>query len=102
MADSRSIKAFKDKLKYSELVSSVWGSVISVLFLTALMKLCIKGNGVYLLASCALCRLSVARENKTQVYFSSQFYDLYKKHLFDSYLGLACVALLKSVYLHPG
>lgn len=35
---------------------------------------------------------------KTQIYFSSRFYSLSKKQLFDSYLGLV---LLKSVGLHP-
>lgn len=37
MAASVSIEAFKDKLKYSELVSLVWGFVVSALFLTALI-----------------------------------------------------------------
>lgn len=45
-----------------------------------------------------LRRLSVAREN-TGFFFSIHFYKLSERQLFDSYLILVCVALLKLVGL---
>lgn len=98
MAASMNIKAFKDKPKYSELVSLVWGFVISLLFLTAELMWRVM---VFLHWLPVLC-VGFLWLGKTSVYFSSLFYNLYKKHLLDSYLGLAYVALLRLVGLYPG
>lgn len=99
MAASISIKAFKDKLEYSELVSLVWGFVVSFIS-NSTRSSCVWRVMVFLRWLPMLC-VGFLWLGKIQVYFSSHFYNLYRKHLFDSYLGLAHVALLKSVGLHP-
>jgi len=70
MAASISIEAFKDKWKYSELVSLGLG-VCGLCFISdSTRRSCVKRNGVFVLASYALCRLSVARENTGLFFFT--------------------------------
>lgn len=88
MTASISIKAFKDKLKYSELVSLVWGLVVCLISDSSHWS-CVWRVMVFLCWLPMLC-VGFLWLGKTQVYFSSHFYNLFKKQLFDSYLGLAC------------
>lgn len=91
------MKAFKDNLKYSDLLSFDWGFVIPVLFVIALV-----GAGCewwwclctgFLCTVWALCDWG---EHSLHRFLLLHFCNLCKKHLLDSYLDV-CVALLNSV-----
>lgn len=58
-----------------------------------------KDNGAFTLVSCAPCK-AFCSPGKYRCYFSTHLYKLSKKQLFDPYLGLVSVALLKSVGIH--
>lgn len=88
----------KGKARYSTLVSSVWNFLPLLYLWQHQLELFLKDNGVFALVCHVLRRLSVAREN-TGFFFSIHFYKLSERQLFDSYLILVCVALLKLVGL---
>lgn len=91
-------ETLKGKAKYSTLVSSVWNFLPLLHLWQHQLELFLKDNGVFALVCHVLRRLSVAREN-TGFFFSIHFYKLSERQLFDSYLILVCVALLKLVGL---
>lgn len=93
-------ETLKGKAKYSTLVSSVWNFLPLLHLWQHQLELFLKDNGVFALVCHVLRRLSVAREN-TGFFFSIHFYKLSERQLFDSYLILVCVALLKLVGLCP-